>query len=72
LHGPAGVVRENLGVVRAELQDAWCWRRLTEIEELSTTLSQKIWQKISILERMEERGWTDATVRHDAIPQGLF
>ncbi len=34
-----------------ELQDGVVLASVTEIEELSTTLSQKIWQKIAIIER---------------------
>jgi hypothetical protein len=36
-----------------ELQDGIVLASVTEIEELSTALSQKIWQKIAIIERKE-------------------
>ena len=39
-----------------ELLDGIVLASVTEIEELSTSLSQKIWQKIAIIERREERG----------------
>jgi len=56
LHDLLGLFGKISALYAQELQDAVVLASVTEIEELSTTLSQKIWQKISIIERMEERG----------------